>query len=65
MPTYSFTCTSPSCGNTVDRVLTLREFETPQTCSCGAPMERVWTGQAPGVAFKGSGWTPKHYGKKR
>lgn len=62
MPTYDYRCAS--CGRQEERVLTLREFDAAQTCKCGAQMERGWTGQAPGVQFKGRGWTPRHYGKK-
>lgn len=42
-------------------MLTLKEREADQKCECGASMERSWDGNAPGVAFKGRGWTPKHY----
>lgn len=34
MPTYSYKC--PECGLQFDRFLRLRDYEQPQTCTCGA-----------------------------
>lgn len=28
---------------------------------CNGEMKKVWNGTAPGVTFKGRGWTPRHY----
>ena len=38
MPTYVFKC--PSCGSQFERVLRLAEYDTPQSCVCGAVAER-------------------------
>ena len=38
MPTYVFKC--PSCGSQFERVLRLAEYDTPQSCACGAAAER-------------------------
>lgn len=64
MPLYSYRC--PQCGRQEDRALRLSESDDPQFCpSCSlyepAPqqMEKLATSAA--LAFKGDGWTPKHY----
>ena len=38
MPTYSYRC---ECGKTFDRILRLKDFDTPQMCVCGKQASRV------------------------
>lgn len=58
MPVYPYKCLQ--CGKTVEVILRLHELGEVITCkSCAAPMERQPTSAA--IAFKGDGWTPKHY----
>lgn len=38
MPTYSYRC---ECGETFDRFLRLKDFDTPQMCTCGRQASRV------------------------
>lgn len=38
MPTYSYRC---ECGETFDRILRLKNFDTPQMCACGKQASRV------------------------
>ena len=38
MPTYSYRC---ECGETFDRILRLKDFDTPQMCACGKQASRV------------------------
>lgn len=38
MPTYSYRC---ECGALFDRILRLKDFDTPQMCACGKQASRV------------------------
>ena len=56
MPTYEFKC--PACGASVERTMPIKDFEQPQTCACGAPLERQIPSNL-GMVLKGDGWPGK------
>lgn len=42
MPTYSYRCSREACGHKFERILPMREFQTPQNCDkCGADGIRI------------------------
>lgn len=55
MPIYAYECPD---GHAFDRHLPLAEFETPQTCECGEPGNRVIS--PVGFVLKGDGWPGKN-----
>ncbi len=60
MPTYVFKC--PQCGRTIEKLLSLKEFENSKVDVCkhgGITYRMDIVPQKVGIAFKGSGWTPK------
>lgn len=74
MPIHDFECSW--CGHREERVLRISEADQTQRCTqqvrvsfqetyaCNGEMTKSWDGKAPGVQFKGRGWTPRHYGQK-
>ena len=58
MPQYEWEC--PNCGHQESLICTLAEKpDQPECPKCMATLE--WVPQRNGQAFKGRGWTPKHY----
>jgi len=55
MPTYDFKC--DNCSNVEEVRRRFEDRATPAKCSqCGSPMKRLF-GKAPGIQFRGEGWT--------
>lgn len=58
MPTYEYVCDTADCGGTVTlRVPVKDKPDVVQCPNCGVVMEQNFS--APGISFKGQGWTPK------
>lgn len=58
MPQYFHECAN--CGHEESTICTVAERPIKPECpSCKGTME--WVPQPAGHAFKGRGWTPKHY----
>jgi len=58
---YPLICTT--CGQRTEVAWPAADYDRlPRTCPapCKGALETDYT-QAPGIAFKGRGWTPKHY----
>lgn len=59
MPRYEYVCITPNCNHVVEVLSSVADKPKQMTCDkCGAVMAQFWS-SAPGIAFKGSGWTPK------
>lgn len=59
MPIYQFKC--KSCDFEMEKILPFKDMDSKQFCpKCEEETQRQITLPAP-PAFKGSGWTPKHY----
>jgi putative FmdB family regulatory protein len=57
MPLYDYTCPN---GHTFEAVFRISEDSSTAKCpECGEAAEKQ--AAAPGIKFKGKGWTPKHY----
>jgi len=56
MPTYEYKC--PTCEASIERTMPLKEFSQPQTCACGATLERLIPSGL-GMVLKGDGWPGK------
>jgi putative FmdB family regulatory protein len=59
MPAYDFRCDKCGAVRTEVRKVDDRNDPVP-ACECGGTFERAYD-SAPGIAFKGYGWTPKFY----
>ena len=58
MPRYDFTC--QGCGEHIELQLPVGERDSLVVCKkCNCPMLRQPS--APGMVFKGVGWTPKFH----
>lgn len=55
MPRYDYRCSTCEMTFEADRPINQRDDVSCPDCSVQA--ERVWLGRAPGVSFKGDGWT--------
>lgn len=56
MPAYEWICRG--CGTYLTAKCSYEERDNCRPCDlCGEPLTRVWL-TAPGIAFKGAGWTP-------
>lgn len=60
MPRYEFTCDTPECDGAKTLICSVKEKPDLVQCpKCGVRMEQTFS--KPAMAFKGAGWTPKHY----
>ena len=57
MPNYDYIC--QGCGESLTRNVPLAERDKVFCMKCQKPMLRQLS--APGIAFKGTGWTPKFH----
>ena len=56
MPTYEYKCDK---GHKFEAVQSMKDAPIEICIFCDAPAKKQLS--APGVVFKGGGWTPKHY----
>lgn len=57
MPRYDYLCSE--CGAAFEMNKSIDERHCARCPKCDGFAVKVWAGTAPGIAFKGKGWTKK------